>query len=385
MTSAMRDVLSGQCWRLLLLLPFCLVPQRAASQTRAEENARLQSRVEVMRSVRVPLRDGVRLNATVFVPQHRTGALPVILTLSPYLAAERNFDEAMYFARSGYAYVALDSRGRGDSEGEFAPYTTDALDAYDAVEFLSRQPWSNGRIGMWGRSYNGFTAWAALKSRPGHLQSVFAAAASLPGYDFPMFRGNVRNLASLRWLGVVSGRTANWPMYDNDRYWREPFEAMYGAGLPYASYDSVMGVNHPFWRKWLAHPHPDAYWDSLTLSPEEYARINVPILTIAGHFPADGDATGALEYYRRHMLYGRPEGTAKHYLVKGPWDHAGTTLDTVVNDGENCTLSSVSNCTLEEWERARLTLRRSPRAERVEWRRVGGPEPGGGEGPPTRA
>lgn len=319
--------------RALAALVLTAVAVRAASaQTRAEEARTLAQGIEVLQGVRVPMRDGIRLSGVVFLPRGRSGPLPTILTLSPYLPAERNYDEAVYFARSGYAYVAVDSRGRGNSEGAFVPFEHDGRDAYDAVEWLARQPWSDGRVGMWGRSYNGFVGWAALKHPPPHLRSLFSAAASLPGFDFPWLRNNVGTLHPLRWLALVSGRTANWPMYEDEGLWRERFEALYAAGLPYARYDSVAGVLAPHWRTWLRHPHPDAYYDSLSPTPTEYARIRIPILTVAGHFPADGNAPGAMEYHRRHMEHGDPRWTARHFLVKGPWDHAGTTLDTIAYD-----------------------------------------------------
>ncbi len=75
-------------------------------------------------------------------------------------------------------------------------------------------------------------------------------------------------------------------------------------------------------QKWLEHPTPDAYWNAMEPTPADYRRISVPILTITGHY--DGDQTGAMTYYRRHMQYGTPEAKAQHYVIVGPWDHAGT-------------------------------------------------------------
>jgi uncharacterized protein len=321
-------------WRTTCLTILALAPATEAHpQSRAQEEASLPRGVEIIRGVRVPMRDGIYLNGTVFLSRQRQGPVPVILTLSPYVPAERNFSEGVYFARSGFAWVAVDSRGRGDSEGTFVPFENDAADGFDTVEWLSRQPWSNGAVGIWGRSYNAFVGWATLKGSPPHLKSIFAAAPGLPGFDAPWFRNNIGNLAILRWLTLVGGRTANWAAFDNDEEgWRDRFEAMYAAQLPYARYDSVMGVSHPIWRKWLQHPEPDEYYDGLSPTPEEYRTIAIPILTVAGHFTLDGNAPGALEYYRRHMLYGSPAVTPLHYLVKGPWDHAGTTLDTVAYD-----------------------------------------------------
>jgi len=67
---------------------------------------------------------------------------------------------------------------------------------------------------------------------------------------------------------------------------------------------------------------PDTYYDAMVPTPEHYKKIMVPILTITGHY--DGDQPGAFTYYKRHMQYGTVEAKAKHYLIIGPWDHAGT-------------------------------------------------------------
>jgi hypothetical protein len=75
-------------------------------------------------------------------------------------------------------------------------------------------------------------------------------------------------------------------------------------------------------QKWIAHPMPDAYYDSLAPTPEDYKKIAIPILTITGSY--DGDQAGAMTYYRRHIEYGNSDAKARHYLVIGPWDHAGT-------------------------------------------------------------
>src|SRR5205814_1585070 len=86
--------------------------------------------------------------------------------------------------------------------------------------------------------------------------------------------------------------------------------------------DTLVGNPSIHFQKWLQHRMPDAYLDGLTPDAGQYARVDVPILTITGHY--DGDQPGAMTYYRRHMQYGSPSGKARHYLLMGPWDHAGT-------------------------------------------------------------
>lgn len=97
---------------------------------------------------------------------------------------------------------------------------------------------------------------------------------------------------------------------------------MYERHLPYREYDKLVGNPSAVFQKWVQHPEPDAYYDAMVPAAEDYKRISVPILTITGDY--DGDQPGAFEYYKRHMRYGTPEAKAKHYLIIGPWDHAGT-------------------------------------------------------------
>ena len=97
------------------------------------------------------MRDGIKLSASIYLPKlGETGAAgrtPMIVTLTPYL---RHTWEpwASYFASHGYAFASIDVRGRGDSEGDFEPYVNEAHDDYDIVEWLARQPFCDGQVGM---------------------------------------------------------------------------------------------------------------------------------------------------------------------------------------------------------------------------------------------
>src|SRR5271168_4654568 len=86
-------------------------------------------------AVKIPMRDGVTLNATVFRPHGQKEALPVIFTLTPYIG-DSYTDRATYFAQHGYVYALVDVRGRGNSEGNFEPFVHDPRDGYDLVEWF---------------------------------------------------------------------------------------------------------------------------------------------------------------------------------------------------------------------------------------------------------
>jgi uncharacterized protein len=275
--------------------------------------------VQVTWGVRIPMRDGVTLNATLYGPADNAAALPVVFTLTPYIS-DTYHNRGMYFARHGYRFAMIDVRGRGNSGGT-KHLLSDAQDGYDIVEWLARQPWCNGKVAMWGGSYAGADQWITIKEHPPHLATIVPAAAAYPGVDFPMY-GNIFDSYDTQWLTLVSGVTPQDNLFAESAYWIDRFTALYARHLPFAVLDSVIGNHEPLFHEWLAHPIPDAYWDALTPTPDQYAAIHVPILTITGSY--DGDQRGALEYYRRDMQYGAADATAQHYLIIGPWDHAGT-------------------------------------------------------------
>jgi putative CocE/NonD family hydrolase len=279
-----------------------------------------QEGVDLSWGVRIPLRDGVRLQATVYLPSGMEGPLPVIFTLTPY-TADSYHERADYFARHGYVFALIDCRGRGNSEGEFEPFASEGRDGYDVVEWLARQPWSNGKIAMWGGSYAGFDQWSTLKEFPPHLATIVPAAAAAAAVDFP-FSKNIFYAYDLQWLTFTSGQTANQNLFGASDFWEPKFRQLYLKGLPFRQLDQVVGNPTTHFQTWLKHPEPDAYWDAMVPTIEDYRRIDIPILTITGHY--DGDQLGALHYYRQHQEYGTAAARARHYLIIGPWDHAGT-------------------------------------------------------------
>ena len=119
--------------------------------------------------VMVPMRDGIRLRADVFRPA-TGGPHPVLVHRYPY--STRDGFMAMFgrmIAAQGYAVVVQSCRGRYGSEGDFYPIHPDVNDSYDTVEWAAAQPWSNGKVGMYGSSYAGMTQWTAAIARPPHL------------------------------------------------------------------------------------------------------------------------------------------------------------------------------------------------------------------------
>ncbi len=276
--------------------------------------------VDMQWAVKVPMRDGVELNATIFSAHGQKEPIPVIFTFTPYIG-DSYTDRAVYFAKHGYVYALVDVRGRGNSGGEFVPFENEGRDGYDVVEWLAKQPFCNGKVTMWGGSYAGFDQWTVLKEFPPHLATIVPAAAGHPGVDFP-FQYNIFGPYVMQWLTFTSGVTGNGNLFGNSSFWAAKAREMYTSHAAFQSYDKLVGNPSTTFQKWMAHPVPDAYYDAMAPSPEHYRKINMPILTITGHY--DGDQPGAFTYYKRHMQYGTAETKANHYLIVGPWDHAGT-------------------------------------------------------------
>src|SRR5580692_11276228 len=103
--------------------------------------------VDIRWSVRIPLRDGIGLNATVYRPKEQRAPAPCIFTLTPYIG-DSYHDRAMYFAGHGLPFLLVDVRGRGNSEGTFTPFAQEINDGYDVVEWLAKQPYCNGGVAV---------------------------------------------------------------------------------------------------------------------------------------------------------------------------------------------------------------------------------------------
>jgi uncharacterized protein len=258
------------------------------------------SAVRIRWGVKIPLRDGVRLDATLYLPEAQEQPAPALFTLTPYIAQSYH-DQGMRFASYGYPFLAIDVRGRGNSQGEFFPNRNEGPDGYDIVEWLARQPYCDGKVAMWGGSYAGHAQWNTARHLPPHLATIAPVASPYLGLDFP-FPNNIGANYVLQWLTLVSGSTSQEKIFADQAFWNQQF------------------------RRWLergvAHPEQDDFWAAFNPTPDQYRQIELPILTITGIY--DGDQRGALKHYREHLRHASAEARKRHYLIIGPWDHAGT-------------------------------------------------------------
>jgi putative CocE/NonD family hydrolase len=271
----------------------------------------------VMDSTMIIMRDGVKLAAVIVRNKKAATPQPVVMIGNIY-ASTAEVGMAKDIVSRGYTGIILNTRGKYVSEAEIGLWEHDAEDMYDAIDWISKQSWCNGKIGMYGGSYLGFTQWAATKKMHPALKTIVPQVAAAPGIDFPM-RNGVYSTYALRWVhNVTKNKLADWAGFFDLTHWNASFNKWYLGGQAFNTLDSVDGQPSAFFQKWLKHPAYDEYWQKMIPYQQEFSKINIPVLTITGYY--DGDQKGALYYYKQHHLY---NPAANHYLVIGPYDHGG--------------------------------------------------------------
>jgi putative CocE/NonD family hydrolase len=234
---------------LLVLLLFSLLFSQA--QVTAAEDHKTNKEIELIWGVRIPMRDGVKLNATVYKPKKMEVPLPVIFTLTPYIS-DSYHERAYYFSQNQYVFVLVDARGRGSSEGSFNPFMQEAKDGYDVVEWLAQQSWSNGKVTMWGGSYAGYNQWATLKEFPPHLKTIVPAAAAFAGVDFPFWK-NIAYPYEMQWMTLTSGATPNNNLFGESSFWIKKYRELYENHLSFKDLDKIVGNLSTKFQTWVSH------------------------------------------------------------------------------------------------------------------------------------
>jgi uncharacterized protein len=280
----------------------------------------MQSLYDFEFNVKIPMKDGINLGAKIWKPINLNNKIPAILMLTPYIADEGH-SYGSYFAQNGYVFICVDCRGRGDSEGEFYPLEQDGPDGIEIIEWISQQPWCDGRVAMMGGSYRGMVQWQTLKYFPTALKTIVPTASVGPGIDYPQPKNIFYSFAA-RWMSYVGGKTSNPELFSDESYWRRKYHDAQTQGVSFSHLSEFCGITPKIFKRWLSHPTFDDYWREMMPSSEDYSKFNIPIMTITGHF--DDDQPGAMTYYLNHKKYGTKECFDNHYLVVGPWDHPGT-------------------------------------------------------------
>ncbi len=259
------------------------------------------------------MRDGVRLDTHVYLPAGRD-RFPVLLTRSPYeLQYAMTAGERAFFLARGYAIVMQNTRGRYASEGVFDPFRREAQDGQDTLDWIVGQPWSNGKVGMFGASYGAFNQWVVAHAGHPSLRAIMPAFGMANAYEFVYAGGTFRLRQWTDWGANLAAP------YTFDR---KTFSARLdeiNRVLPVVEQDRHIGFELPFVRDWLAHPEYDRYWQLAGIGGD-YAAIGVPAYSIGGWYDMllgntlrDFVAMSSAEF--------DPDVRARQYLIVGPWSH----------------------------------------------------------------
>ena len=257
---------------------------------------------------------GIELSAMIVRNRQQKESRPAILTATIYSDEKMNLQRAIEAAAHGYVGVVSDSRGKRLSRSEITPYENEAEDVTAVIDWISKQSWNDGRVGMYGGSYLGYTQWAAAKKLHPALKTIVPSVAIIPGQGLPKENGVFLN-ANYAWTEFVSTGRYN----HNDAYaknWFQVNQDWFKSGKAFNQYDQVAGKNNPWFQKWLAHPTFDKFWQTMVPTKSEYAKIDIPVLSLTGYY--DDAQISAIEFVKDHFKYHR---NPNHYLVIGPYDH----------------------------------------------------------------
>jgi hypothetical protein len=271
----------------------------------------------------VPVGDGAGVCATIVRPRN-AAPLPALVEFTIYADATTTFSEARRSASNGYVGVEGLTRGKGCSPDTPVPYEHDGADGAALIDWVSRQSWSDGRVATFGASYTGFAEWAIAKHRPPALKAMMDSVSNAPAIDAPMTGGVFFRFQYPWTFYTTSNKTLDPETYGDQARWAKLFNTWYRSGVAWRTLDKIDGMPNPNWDRWLEHPTYDAYWQAVVAYGDDFAHIDVPVLTTTGYFEGAGD--GALYYLREHARRNR---TAQHYLVVGPYNHSSGNRGTI--------------------------------------------------------
>jgi putative CocE/NonD family hydrolase len=313
----------------LLALAAALVVSTRPAHLQQPVNA--ADRFEVI-DVMIPTRDGVRLSTKIFTPRSQAGPLPIILKRTPYGIAGSAGNFNAYFkalADDGYIFVFQDIRGKFGSEGTFvmqrppraegdAASLDEGTDTYDTIDWLLKNVrGNNGRVGMLGVSYDGWTTiMGALQPHPA-LKAVSPQASPADmwlGDDFH-HNGAFRLSYGFEYAAMMeSGK--NVQPFTFDRY--DTFDWYLSLG-PLSNVNAkYLHGKIPTWNDYVAHPDYDEFWKRQTLVPH-LTGVKVPTLNVAGWWDQE-DFYGPVRIYEALEKFDHQH---LNYLVVGPWRHGG--------------------------------------------------------------
>ncbi|MGB9458894.1 MAG: CocE/NonD family hydrolase [Bryobacteraceae bacterium] len=254
--------------------------------------------------VAVPMRDGVRLYANVFLPSEHA-RVPAVLVRTPYGKGEELAPNWRALLDHGFAVMVEDVRGRYESEGDFAPLTQEPADGDDTLNWIARQPWCDGKIGMTGGSYLGIVQWkVALRANP-HLKAIFAVVAGDDDYRDRFYStGGAMKLGNrLEWM-AENLKTPGYHPDFNRFVWHLPLRTADVAAT---------GRVSSMYQEAVAHPAFDGFWRSIS-TRSHLDQVRVPVFAVGGLYDnfVESDLEAFAALHKRSGL---------NHLLIGPWPH----------------------------------------------------------------
>ena len=287
------------------------------------------------------MRDGVVLYADVYRPDG-PGPFPVLLQRTPYdksaPGSMTNLDP-LKAARAGYAVVIQDTRGRYTSQGEFYAFRDEINDGYDTVEWAAAQPWSSGKVGMYGASYVGATQWLAALSQPPHLSAIFPNVTASNYHEGWTYQGGAFELGfNVSWT-LLQLTLANFGALSSAKdvpgeKRRQLIEAVNDMEtsfrhLPTEGLPHLQDGLADYYYDWLAHPEFDEYWKQLCIE-DNHSRLNVPAYNVGGWYDIFLGGT-IRNFLGMRQNGGTDDARRGQKLLVGPWQHGSRGSSVVGN------------------------------------------------------
>ncbi|AFY74329.1 putative hydrolase, CocE/NonD family [Synechococcus sp. PCC 7502] len=284
----------------------------------------MPSKIKVDRQVKIPMRDGINLTADIYRPRGVDMPLPVLLMRLPYgraIASTVTYAHPSWYAAQGYIVVIQDVRGCGTSEGEFYPFRHEYEDGYDTVTWCAENlEGSNGKVGMYGFSYQGVTQLQAAVMQPRGLVTICPAMAGADLYDgWFYFGGAIALEFTLSWALQLTQNQAYYRKLEpqSTNLWQAQQEV--SRSLSSVPLDQVPILKSDplgqFFFDWLRNDQADApYWQELN-PLSRFAQFDLPALHIAGWADIFIETTIAT-YEAAKQVTNQPQ-----FLIGSPWQH----------------------------------------------------------------
>jgi hypothetical protein len=258
-------------------------------------------------TVSIPMRDGIAL-ATDIYRDAAVSKAPVILMRTPYDKSKQKGNAEKY-VDAGYIVVIQDCRGTRESEGVLAPYNNEGQDGFDTIEWITRQAWCSGRVGMMGGSYVGAVQWQAAVEYPPGLAAIAPQATWSSFYRNLYLGGAVRLSLISSWLAGNTPKPEGVQPADMN-------EAL--LRLPLSDVDEAIGWPMPWLDAYLTHPEPNGFWKRLDLT-DELPNLKMPALHVVGYY--DFFSRESVGNFMIMQQSRDPQTRKQQRLVLGPWDH----------------------------------------------------------------